>query len=949
MKWTWIIISSLIIVGIGIFIILDGNTDEKILLHEETEDFLLPKDRPSIIIKEYSEGFNNFKMRDNGLVNVDGKNFGFAITGKINEVKRIKTNLDFNWTWTENNYTYLRERTNQTTNESYNDSVFVRVIEGYNNEPTFNWTQRWEFDEVRDAKFTNIITNNLGTDITEAKFWYITEVEKGRLRYKGKIYDFQKDIHLTGDFNDRLAFLDLGIITFEFYDLIENGFVVKDIYVGSGDIVGLPNKRLVALGVTKGNSVLRDGVTIELDPTVTSFKTPLQQGLHQVGQSAWRSPENITLNDNEYASGVNVGNLMSSSFYGFDDNTLPNGSIVHGIEVSVEHKALQTQARCVSITHGVELSYDNYTDFTIRKTASQGTTEALDIIGGLTDIWGAIVPDVDNFRDKNFTLRHTFVSQSLQFGIGDCNLYLDRVRVRINFTLLPPTPTFVDPTPANNSVIGSTLRVNITTDLNVESCKIEHNASGSFINFSMNPVIPKNCIGIIGGLAGIENGTGYDFRVYVTNEGLGGSGGENFTDFRTVVVESNPPLLDLNNPENGTSIDAGNVTLNWTIIDIDGDDFEFNILGYSNISFLEYLIVSRRLESNGTFTYNWTSKPVDSNSEDLYALYHLDNRSDFTESETQIFDFSGNNRNGTITLDSGDSEARPVYNGQYGKSYSFNPTNNDVIKIGENGNFSDVCNNGCTFSAWINITDTTGDSLTILGRADTTSDNNFFNFHTSGVSNDLRMFFYEDGTSGSLCSIVAQTSGVSVGVWTHVATKWNQSDIFVYINGVLEGQTTCSFTSIDQSAWQDSEDTFIGGRDDGGVVFNFEGEIDDVAIWNRTLSDSEILNLTILENGVYFWNVTAQDTPTQINRSETRQFTIPIITSICTLDALDNCEIDCASDVMTENIDLDGKNLSFIDVGSFSVSFNFTQIDKFFTPEQACYLDTAPGGLFSFI
>jgi len=57
------------------------------------------------------------------------------------------------------------------------------------------------------------------------------------------------------------------------------------------------------------------------------------------------------------------------------------------------------------------------------------------------------------------------------------------------------------------------------------------------------------------------------------------------------------------------------------------------------------------------------------------------------------------------------------------------------------------------------------------------------------------------------------------------------------------GSTACGFSGINVTAWQDSESTFIGMADEDDISYGWNGSIDDVMIFNRSLSQAEITNL----------------------------------------------------------------------------------------------------------
>jgi streptogramin lyase len=74
--------------------------------------------------------------------------------------------------------------------------------------------------------------------------------------------------------------------------------------------------------------------------------------------------------------------------------------------------------------------------------------------------------------------------------------------------------------------------------------------------------------------------------------------------------------------------------------------------------------------------------------------------------------------------------------------------------------------------------------------------------------------------------------------WTHVALTYDGSTLAIYINGSLANTAAVSGTLVDCGSCNSSQRSFtIGGRDDG---FDFNGLIDEVEVFNTTLTAGEI-------------------------------------------------------------------------------------------------------------
>ncbi len=79
-------------------------------------------------------------------------------------------------------------------------------------------------------------------------------------------------------------------------------------------------------------------------------------------------------------------------------------------------------------------------------------------------------------------------------------------------------------------------------------------------------------------------------------------------------------------------------------------------------------------------------------------------------------------------------------------------------------------------------------------------------------------------------NVLAGSRVIPLRTWTHVALVREQDAIRVYFNGQLEISGTAPVT--------EASEAFIGGRSDNFA--NFEGRIDEVALYERALTDDEI-------------------------------------------------------------------------------------------------------------
>jgi hypothetical protein len=87
-----------------------------------------------------------------------------------------------------------------------------------------------------------------------------------------------------------------------------------------------------------------------------------------------------------------------------------------------------------------------------------------------------------------------------------------------------------------------------------------------------------------------------------------------------------------------------------------------------------------------------------------------------------------------------------------------------------------------------------------------------------------------------LWNITPQITDVSIPIdeWSHLATTWDGTNYVLYVNGILAGQVAIpDVAKVNQGIVQ------LGGVFQSGDV-PFKGEIDELRIWNRALSNAEV-------------------------------------------------------------------------------------------------------------
>ncbi len=99
------------------------------------------------------------------------------------------------------------------------------------------------------------------------------------------------------------------------------------------------------------------------------------------------------------------------------------------------------------------------------------------------------------------------------------------------------------------------------------------------------------------------------------------------------------------------------------------------------------------------------------------------------------------------------------------------------------------------------------------------------------AGNAGKLFFYNGDTRRD---VLAGTADIPMRSWNHVVFVRNGKSIRVYLNGNSDAEI-CGEVALNPEG---TEAIFIGGRSDN--LFNFEGKIDEAALYDRALSSEEM-------------------------------------------------------------------------------------------------------------
>ena len=367
------------------------------------------------------------------------------------------------------------------------------------------------------------------------------------------------------------------------------------------------------------------------------------------------------------------------------------------------------------------------------------------------------------------------------------------------------TTFFGDSTPETNSCLKELpIEVNTLSAKDISLIEIfVYNSSGLVIsNSSPSSSFSWNVSGLNSGI------------YYFNSSAVNINGVMNFTETRTIILDSDAPLVSFISPTpDNESIRSS---------------FEIN--------------VSLTEEKIKNLLYEWNNTNYTIFSNNLILMMNLDNISDFNETETMAADISNNQNNGTIVGASWDNA------GKFGSALSFNGLDN-YLNLSENsadfGGFLEGA-----ISMWFKTNSSSVQTLFSL--SDNTEDSNYAVLYLGPSSEDYEdesiMFQTNLNEANSLTMVTREGNYAYMdGEWHHLLLVIDGVDNKFYIDGEEKlsyfssgSASTASFTNIGStpnSLLIGQRDIKFGGSNYLGNFFN--GSIDEIRIWNSTFSSDE--------------------------------------------------------------------------------------------------------------
>jgi len=207
---------------------------------------------------------------------------------------------------------------------------------------------------------------------------------------------------------------------------------------------------------------------------------------------------------------------------------------------------------------------------------------------------------------------------------------------------------------------------------------------------------------------------------------------------------------------------------------------------------------------------------------------------------TTTADLSANNNPGTFV------DAPEWVDGKFGGALDFDGSD-DAVNCG-NPPVLDFGTGDFTISLWVNVGNSDNDEA-IFGKGDRGGTCYFLKIRDSADNGDIKLRL-DDGSTQKDPDTDDHPDLYTAPGWHHlVAMRRNSIKIHVFVDGA-DDQGVAGHGDSNLSAGYDLSATslhnaYIGAIEDTPLGRFFDGSIDDVAVWNRALTDDEV---------AYLWN-----------------------------------------------------------------------------------------------
>lgn len=199
-----------------------------------------------------------------------------------------------------------------------------------------------------------------------------------------------------------------------------------------------------------------------------------------------------------------------------------------------------------------------------------------------------------------------------------------------------------------------------------------------------------------------------------------------------------------------------------------------------------------------------------------------------------IIDRSGSGNNGYLVGGNNATSSRKVI-GKIGQAFSFGGANTGGISLGTSPTLTP---SRFTVAAWVYTPTTTSYNYNQIFSNDR---------DCCGTYNGIGFAIVAGKVSGNIWNSaqynISSNATIPASTWTHVAFTYDGATKALYINGVLDKANAQTVDPATPATYG----TYIGSMGhSAGTVYTFNGKLDDVRLYNRALSASEIKQLYLM-------------------------------------------------------------------------------------------------------
>jgi MSHA biogenesis protein MshQ len=274
----------------------------------------------------------------------------------------------------------------------------------------------------------------------------------------------------------------------------------------------------------------------------------------------------------------------------------------------------------------------------------------------------------------------------------------------------------------------------------------------------------------------------------------------------------------------------GSTSENVTVTSVSGPVNLNNTVAYGDFTAPNYSTIFVNSPSTVTGTCLPNSTPANACRPGAVLSWSLDETA-WSGAAGEVLDASGNSLNGTAINGAATASTTPALspvNAQGTCGYgSFNATSNQYVQRTDNN----LLDQQGSFSVglWVRPRTLPASGLmTILSK----DENYEFHLNPNGTIN-----WWWQTTGPAATREFNSTQALAVGQWSHVLIRYAPNDQRIYINGALAGQATFSGTPVING------DPLQLGADQGTAGRYFNGELDELRIYNSALSQAQITAL----------------------------------------------------------------------------------------------------------